>query len=192
MKFVRSAVLLIAAVAVPLMPTAAHADKYVQTDPTGDVVTITYKPSFSTAPAPTQVEGDIVRTTVQHKARKIWLTMQFQELTATGTGRIFFYGIHTRSMTRYVQVAAAPGFWGGKAQMYKASGKKVRCHISRAVNYATNTATIGVPRSCVGKPRWVTGAMQEASYIDGLVYGDDARTTGQIFNYMVFGPKVRR
>lgn len=180
-----------AATLVPLVPTSAHADKYVQTDPVGDVVTVEYNP-FSTAPAPTQTEGDIIASTVRHKARKVHLAMRFQELTAGGQGRAFYFGIRTPSGTRYVTVAAYPGHWGGKAQMFRANGKKVHCNVGRKVDYTRNTATIHVPRSCLGHPRWVKGGMQAASYIDDLVYGDDARTNGRIYKYMVFTPKVRR
>lgn len=191
MKLFRFAAAAAVVALVPLLPSAAQADRYVQADPAGDVVTVHYNP-LSTVPAPTVTEGDIVSSSVRHKARKVLLTMRFVELDRTGQGRIFFYGIRTGSMTRYVTLAAAPGRWAGKAQVVKPSGKKVSCRVTRAIDYAANTATIGVPRSCLGDPRWVKVGMQAASYIDDLVYGDDARTNGRIYKYMVFTPKVRR
>jgi hypothetical protein len=189
MKFVRSALVVAAATLVPLVPTAAHADKYTFTDHTGDVVT--YAKDGTTTPAPDQVEGDIAWSKVQHKSRKVVLTMRLRELN-TGTPAIHWYAIRTGKMKRIVLLEAAAGHWGGKVALFKPTGKKVRCTVGRTIDYTSNTATVRVPRSCLGKPRWVKVAMQEASPGPdaNTVYVDDARGNGGV--NPVWSPKVRR
>jgi hypothetical protein len=188
--FVRSAILVTAAALVPLMPVAAHAKTYTYEDQTGDVVLFSTA-TGTTSPAPTQVEGDIVWSQVRHKARKVVLTMRLQELT-TANPALHWYGIRTGKMKRIVLLEGAPGHWGGKVALFKPSGKKVSCRVTRTIDYTANTATVRVPRSCLGRPRWVKVAMQEATPgpTEKTVYVDDARSTGGVIP--VYGPKVRR
>lgn len=189
MRLVRSAILVTAAAAVSLIPTAAHAKTYTSADQPNDVVILTL-PGGTTAPAPERTEGDIVSSQVQHKARAVVLTMRYQELTA-GQSAVHWYGIRTGKLTRIVLMQADSSHVGGRVRLFKPSGKPVRCHVGHSIDYTTNTATVRVPRSCLGKPRWVKVAMQAgAPTPDGKVYVDDARSNGGWLP--VYGPRVRR
>lgn len=193
MKFLRSALVVAAAALLPLVPSAAHADKYVYADPSGDVLKLVDPQVGTTEPAPGRVEGDIVRSSVRHKARRVLVTMRFQELTREGIGQLFGYGIRTAKMTRYVTVDTGPGHWGGKVTVTKPNGKKVRCNVTRTIDYASNTAAVSVPRACIGKPRWVKASMREGSFVsESEIYFDDALISGKLTRYPVWSPRVRR
>jgi hypothetical protein len=189
MKFVRSALVVAAATMVPLVPTAASANTYTYTDHTEDVVL--YHSNGTTSPASTQVEGDIAWTKVRHKARKVVLTIRLRELT-TGHSSLHWYGIRTGKMKRIVLLEGAAGHWGGKVALFKPTGKRVKCNVGRTIDYTANTATVRVPRSCLGRPRWVKVAMQEASPgpENNSAYVDDSRSNGGVVP--VFGPRVFR
>ena len=192
MKLVRSALVVAAAMTVPLVPTAAHADKYVASDALHDVA----KLDGTTATLqPDRTEGDIVRSSVRHRAKRVILTMRFSELSAVGLGDLHLFAIRSDKLNRLIVVDTGPDHWGGKVFVEKPNGKKVKgCSVRRTIDYAGNTATVSVPRSCLGKPRWVKVAMQHGTFVtqDDL-YVDDARATGldaaASFHY---GPRVYR
>jgi hypothetical protein len=188
-KLVRSAVLVATVAATVLAPTAADAKAHSSTDTAGDVTVVTM-PGGATTPAPDRAEGDIVATQVQHKARTVVLTMRFQELTA-GQTALHWYGIKTGKMTRIVLMQSDASHPNGVARLFKPDNKAVRCRIGHTIDYTANTATVKVPRSCLGKPRWVKVAMQEASPAgQSQIYVDDSISNGGFLP--VYGPRVRR
>jgi len=90
-RLIRSALVLATAVAVPLIPTAAQADKYTHADATGDVYSTVGEAGTYTA-APDRVEGDIVSSTVRHKNRAVLMQMAYRDLTndAEYDSHVFF------------------------------------------------------------------------------------------------------
>lgn len=197
MKFVRTALVVMAGALVPLVPTSAHADKLVQNDALSDVVSYSFTGEDETAtPVPDRTEGDIAYSTIRHRARKVVLTMRFAELE-TGEEKYFYYAIRTGKMTRYVALLTGSGHWGGRVDMRTARGKKVSCNVTRAIDYTANTATVRVPRKCLDRPRWVKVGMALAAF-DGTadpssatVFLDDARANGE-FNVPRWSPRVYR
>jgi len=191
MNLVRSAIVATAAAAVVLMPTAAHADKYVHTDASGDVVSFDPE-SEATTVVPDRAEGDVVRSVVRHRAHKIVLTLAYRELTA-GPQVMHYYGIRTSTMKRYVALRTSASHPGGRVALFDSHDKKVRCKVGGKVDYTANTATVSVPRSCLGNPRWVKVAMAQATFgtATSPFYVDDSRATGN-FNNPQFGPRVFR
>ena len=194
MKLSRSLVAVAVAAVVPLLPAAAYADRHTVTDAAGDVAS-TVGQSDTYTPAPDRVEGDIVSSTVKHGARKVVMTLRYRDLsTSTEVDEHVFF-VHTSKMTRVVRLFANASNPGGKAVLTKAHGKKVRCHVGRRIDYNLNTATVMVPRSCLGQPRWVKVGMGSVLFSDagpsGQVWIDDALSTGTDGN-AVFSPKVFR
>ena len=190
MKLVRSAVLVAASITATLLPTAAHADKYVRTDAPNDVVAFTG--STDTA-AHDQTNGDILRSTIRHRARKVVLTMRFSDLNGSGY-TVYAYAIRTSKTTRNVSLVTFPGHHSGKVLMTTSRGKTVHCRISRSIDYTANTATVGVPRSCLGRPRWVkVGMAMVTSPTDKFETGfaDDSGTNGD-FSRPAWSPRVYR
>jgi len=192
MKLVRSA-LVVAAAAVALAPTAAQAATYRHSDAPGDVTSYTTATDTGT-PAPDRVEGDVAWNKVRHGSRVVTLTMGYRELT-TVDEKLHAYAIHTSKMTRYVYVLAGAGHWAGKVRMTNAHDKPVRCHVTRRIDYTANTATVRIPRSCLGTPRWVKAAMFVASFPSPTVqfpmYVDDAGSNGT-FQSPRWSPRVYR
>jgi hypothetical protein len=188
-RIVRSFVLVGAVAAVALAPSAAQANTYSSTDQPNDVVVVTM-PGGTTSPAPDRAEGDIVASKVRHMSRAVVMTMRYRELTA-GQQAVHWYGIRTGHMKRVVLLVADAAHPAGRARLFKPSGKVVRCHVGRGIDYTANTATVRVPRSCLDGPRRVKVAMQYAAPISKTqAYVDDARSNGGFLP--VFGPWVRR
>jgi hypothetical protein len=187
MKLLPSAVLL--AAAVVLAPAAAEANTYSYTDQTADVVQVTL-PAGSTTPAPDRTQGDIVSSRVKHAAHKVVLTIRYQALDP-GQPAIHWYGIRTGKMARFAVIEATPAHPAGRVRLFKPNGKPVSCQVGHAIDYTAKTATVRVPRSCLGKPRWVKVAMQEATPVSETeLYIDDSRSNGGMLP--LYGPRVFR
>jgi hypothetical protein len=78
--------------------------------------------------------------------------------------------------------------------MTNSKDKKVSCHVTRKVDYTANTATVWVPRSCLGRPRWVKVGMAVASSASpefSPAHVDDARANGD-FADPTWSPRVYR
>lgn len=192
LKLLRSAVLMTAALAVPLVPTAAHADKYTHADGAGDVYSSVGQ-SGTYTPAPDRVIGDVLSSTIQHKRRNVVMRLQYRDLVNDSEYDAHVYLIHTSKMNRVVNLYASNLVPGGRAVMTKPNGKRVSCHIGRKIDYDLNTATVVVPRSCLGEPRWVKVAMGGVMFTGAgatdTTWLDDALSAG---TSGVFSPRVRR
>jgi hypothetical protein len=68
--------------------------------------------------------------------------------------------------------------------------KRVHCGVRHTIDYLANTVVIKVPRSCLGKPRWVQVSDEAISRTDSLIYVDQggAGSTEEL----VYGPRIRR
>lgn len=196
MKLVRAAVLVTAALAVALTPTSAFANRYTHTDATGDVLSAPATSSdIPTTKEQARTNGDVSWSTVAHKRHRVVMKMQFRDIAWNDETNAYLFVIKTRSMKRFVTVVAADGIRGGKAIMTKPSGKHVSCRMSRTIDYTANTVTLSVPRSCIGKPRWVRVGMASV-FFTGIHSGDteyvDDANSATLGSNPVLGPKVRR
>lgn len=192
MKLVRSVVLGVTVAAAVLAPTAAEAKSYRHVDATGDMFSTTSSTKTFT-PAPDRIVGDIVSTTIRHKSRNVVIQVQYRDLVANSEIDAHYFVIRTSKMRRDVSLVSAGSFPAGRVQMTKANGTKVSCHVGRRIDYSLNTATVVVPRSCLGRPRWVKVGMAAAE-LTGLgstdpQYVDDAFSTGTAGRY---SPRVYR
>jgi len=194
MKLLRSALVVTAAVVVPLLPTAAHADRYVHSDVAGDVAS-SVGSSTTFTPAPERVVGDVVSSMVNHKRRTVVLRLQYRDLANDSEYDEHVFFVHTSKMNRVVRLYASNAVPGGRAVMTKANGKKVACHVGRHIDYARNTATVIIPRSCLGQPRWVKaglgGVMLAGLTQANTQWIDDALATGTNGS-ATYSPKVFR
>jgi hypothetical protein len=197
LKHVRSLVLAAVAAALVLSPSSAFANRYYHADPAGDVLSGPVSSSTNPSiPEPGRTNGDIVASSVVHKKRAVAMRMQYRELGWNDEINAHLFVVRTPSMKRYVTVYATDGLRGGKVVMTKPSGKKVSCHMARKVDYTANSVSVVVPRSCLGKPRWVRAGMASVFYTgpdnSATVYIDDANTNGTLGAGPALGPKVRR
>ena len=130
-------------------PAAAQAASRTFADGPGDV--------WTTEPQPSRVanrdQGDILRTTLSHRPHRVVVRTAFAELNREG--RILVY-TRLRTNTGKVFVVsqiARSNHYQGRAVVAGGGGRRVDCAVGNTFDYATNVATVSVPRSCLGNPR---------------------------------------
>jgi len=170
-------------------PGAAVAGTLTRRDPVGDVARSPIGTS-SYAPAPTQVQGDIVATRVVHARRAIWVQVRLRELTTATNGNFHLIAIRSRWRLRTVEIDALPGHWEGRSVTTDARGRAVACAVTYRIDYDRNRVMLRMPRSCLGRPPWVQVAVRSTVAGSRYVYADDAGATG-FTGALVFGPRVR-
>src|SRR4051794_1372583 len=194
MKFVRSAVV-VAAAAVALVPTAAQANTYTHGDAAGDVVSFTGGATTAT-PQPDRANGDVVASMVKHNRKLVIARMTYRDLANSDGFNGHLFAIKTNKMRRDVTVVSAAGI-GPQVVVTKPNGKKVSCRGRPTLDYTRHTVTVKVPRSCLGKPKWVKVGMASV-FMTGLSatdtqYVDDAQLSGGVSpRTLTFSPKVFR
>ena len=199
MTLVRSAALATVAAAVVLMPTSTYADVRGHSDPAGDVRSVALDATHKIVPSPSAAEpgasfADVTRVRVDHASRKVKVVLRFRDLQRIGTGQVQEILLLTPKRSRFVFVAAGPGHWRGKVTMRTVHDKKVACsHLSRKIDYADDKITVGVPRSCLGRPSVVKVGTFTMVGTDSRVYYDDGFTNGGEFtDEFGLSPKVHR
>jgi len=176
----------LSAVALALgAPTAATAQTWNHADPAGDVVkytfdTDTFEESHTGDPSVTN--GDVISSTIKHNPRKVIATLRFRDLAVTHEDlTIFAMSIRTDKGNRDMTVAAMKGHERGVRDFSRPDGHSVRCRgASHHIDYAAHTVSVVVPRSCLGRPRWVkvsAGAVRVPSDL-GVVLTRTSRTSG--------------
>lgn len=192
MKLARTILAVAVGALVPLVPTAAHANRYTHEDGTGDVFSAPYN-STAFTPAPDRAVGDVVSSSIQHKRRVVVMQLRYLDLEPSSEFNGHVFVIRTPTMRRIVALVATSAFPNGRAQMTKPNRKKVTCHIPHRIDYSLNTATVAVPRSCLGNPRWVRVGMAGTSFTGftgaDTMWFDDALGSG---TQGIYSPRVFR
>lgn len=194
MKLARTIVVLTVS-ALLALPTAAHADSSTHVDTSSDVQSLPIDGTDTTSPTavPDRTQGDITSVRVTHATNTVRVLLHFRELNRSGPIQSHQFLFKTATRKRWVSLDAGPGHWGGKPTTYNGSGTKVRCAVSRTINYDKNTVLVVVPRSCLGKPRWVrAGAGSITTDSDKMYYDDGFAATGSFADELVLGPRVYR
>jgi hypothetical protein len=145
--------------------------------------------------APGVTNGDVVRTTIGHTAKRVAVRVKFADLKRTGEFRGDFLSLRTNEgVRREVSLMAGPGMWRGEVEMTRPNGRPVRCAVQHRINYDTNVVRMSFPRRCASAPRWVQvglGSMWAGSDMETF-YMDDAQLDGQVRDILVWSPRVRR
>ena len=192
MKPVRSAALVAAVAAIVLAPTAAQAKSWSHDDTTGDVFSAPYN-SESFTPAPDRVVGDVTGSTIRHKRHTIVMQLQYRDLEVGSEFDGHVFAVQTPTMRRVVTLVAASAFPNGRVRVTKPNNKAVTCRVPHKIDYTLNTATVVVPRSCLGNPRWVRVSMAGAEFTgfraSDTMWVDDALSSGTTGT---FSPRIRR
>lgn len=196
----------ILAVLVPvalLVPAAAHADKVVTTDPAADVVSIGPTEQGeddldNLVAAPENLTADVVRTTVDHAESRLRVRI---DLRALGSSRTYFAVLRVRTPAGTFEVETENLGRRPKVHLSRRSGS-VECRRLRAVSdRAAARATVTIPTSCLGAPRWVQvgagiASVETVTTPEGVeqvtVFADDAHRVGEIRDLIALGPRVRR
>ncbi|MBW8752071.1 MAG: hypothetical protein JF565_11695 [Propionibacteriales bacterium] len=199
MKLVRSAILVAAAAAVALVPTAALADGSGHSDTWSDVQSVPSDAQGNVAPGatataePTTTNGDLRSVHASNTARKVKVVMQFADLHPGGVAQIHEVFIATPKGARVAFVTAYAGNWGGKAGLQTLHHKKIRCSVGHHIDYAHHKVVVKVPSSCLGHPKVIKVGAATLIADGTKIYYDDAYTTGgSFFDNFGTSPKIHR
>jgi hypothetical protein len=180
-------------------------DRTRRTDATGDV-TADDLSGDDPVLDPSWTNGDITLFSARHRHHRVtarlklaelrrgpgelWVSHRFRFLTSRGGG---------------FEVLGTVGLDGGGPQgVWRLSaGRNLRCRgLRHAIDYRANTVGISVPRSCLGRPRWVRVGAETSSYSEAqeMHRSDDALFNGQHASpeppappdALPFGPRLRR
>lgn len=194
MKLTRSVALALTTAVAVLVPTAAQANSWNHADGTGDVYTAPYNTTALT-PAPTRTVGDVVGSTIRHKRSAVVLQLRYLDLQPSSEFNSHVFVIRTPSMRRVVTLVGNSAFPGGRVRMTAPNRprKAIACRIAHRIDYTAKSATVVVPRSCLGKPRWVQVAMAGVSFTgftgSDTMWVDDALSNG---TSGIYSPRVFR
>jgi hypothetical protein len=193
--------LTVAAFGTAGLTSTAYAEKVVHNDTPADVLTITWdgETEADPVPAPEATDGDILRTAVDHRLRKVILIVKYTELRRVDPVMHFVSLVTNESLRRDVVVTPDADHPQGKVIFAKGSGTRLRCAgLERRIDYTANTLRLEIPRSCLSAPRWVrvgVGAVRthETGPESGETFIDDANRNGALGSaHPAFGARVRR
>ena len=190
-------VLALAIPAALLLPAAAHAEKVVLDDAVGDVVQGQGDMELESAvPAPEYAGVDVVRTTIAHGATRLRVSVRFRALR-----RDPFHLTVVRVKTPDGAFDLVAERLGGKPITTLDRGRRdVACRgLKTKVDLGTDTMTMSLPTTCVGRPGWVqvgvgsvAADVVEGQPDEGAAYADDAIRIGETRDRIALSPKVRR
>jgi hypothetical protein len=199
LNFARSGALALATVLAVMAPTAAQAASYHHTDAAHDVVSANDDNDTVTA-APDRTDGDILTSGVAYGPRRVTLAMKFAALDRpAGLAEHYFSVVTSKGKVRTFILVAPKAHPEGSLIKQTGRGKKFTCkRVHWSIGYGARTVTLSVPTRCLGKPRWVRGAMASIDVDDVQadsppIFLDDSNTTGfTADSEPKYGPRVHR
>jgi hypothetical protein len=197
MKIVRTLALVVATSTAVLVPAQAFADSTIHKDATKDMISFNFDDEEEEEPAPTPApersDGDIRGVSVTHAARKVLITVRYVEWTRNPDLSAPMFRLRTNEhKERTVQVFPGTRTRASRAFMTTAYGDDVRCRMTTSVQIVANKVTLGIPRKCLSRPRWVRVGTGIVAFRDPLVFVDDAYLTGRINDQLTLGPRLSR
>jgi hypothetical protein len=134
------------ALAAPAGPTA------VLHDGPGDVWTFS-NDTTGYLPAP-QPAADVLRARVTHGSHAVSVRLVFDDIQRVNS-QWYYCDIHTPGLTSRFVIEAEEGLWRGRA-LQQIDGEWVRVSgVSHHIDYATDTVTMRITRTLLGRPPWV-------------------------------------
>jgi hypothetical protein len=195
--FRRLAVIVACAIALTLaLPLAANAASRTYGDGTGDVWALDSPEDGRHTRAPERRHGDIVRTTFQHRQRRVVIRTRFAELGRQSGRYVVAVRLRTEQhLVRWVRLSAGPGenTWRGRTQTFQRdNGTSVDCATTHSLDYTDNTVVVQIPRTCLGDPRWVQGTQGVATFSGRQVFTDNPVDDGPTAHLRGYSPRIRR
>ena len=193
-RLIRSITVLALAMAALLvaLPVAAHARYLVHEDAREDVVEI-----VADLPAPDQANGDIASIRFRHTETRVQVRVRFADLQRAWIQETEVLLMTNEGVKRRVAVAFGSGSWAGTARLYARTGVQLRCAIYRTVDYSENVLTIGLPRTCLSRPRWVQFGARHTTQpwpLNATAFRDDALRDEGVgpYQYLKLSPRLYR
>lgn len=145
--------------------------------------------------APDNTDTDVTRVSVSHRSHRVVLETALRDVTANSG--VVVYDIRTGDR-RYsvLQRLGTDRTWPA-FDLSRANGDHVRCPgVERSVDRAANSATLNLPRRCLGRPRWVrvgvgVAKVDAATETTFTLLGDDAMQDAVISDDLALSPRVR-
>lgn len=175
---------LVAAAAVVLLPAAATAATVTIDDATDDTYLAKYDEASDTTtyePAGSQGNVDLDVVVVKHTARNVVATARYADLRRSGNRFMYLLRLRTNEgIKRDVTVDTMMAGWKGGVSFGKPNGAELKCQgLGFAIDYAADTVSVKVPRSCLSKPRYVEAFTAGAGFSDaGDQYIDHGHISG--------------
>jgi hypothetical protein len=179
---VRTLSLLVAAVLVLLSPSTAMADETTVTDATDDVYGSVPEGFEQVEPVGTQVNTDLRRTVVEHRARALVVTVRYDDLVKRASASIRYEAyINMRGdgadMSLFVDIR--PSLRRASVRLVDFCCDVACSDTTATVKPAKDKLTVRVPRSCLGDPAWIRYRGQALSTDDAdRLYLDYDNTSG--------------
>ncbi len=189
---------LVVSAAALVVPTGAAAAATLSIgDATGDTFLGQYDEASDTTtyePAGAQGNVDLEKVVVKHKGRVIVAKASYTELARSG--HQFMYALRLRTnegLKRDVNVDTLFSGWKGEVTLARPNGNEVTCRgLSHAIDYAADTVTVKVPRSCLSAPRWVQVFTAAIGFSDsGDFYIDHGHMSG-MKEKVVWSDRIRK
>jgi hypothetical protein len=141
--------------------------------------------------------GDITRLRAAHGTHRVKVRLQFQDLQKRNVdGFNHFTRVRTDEKMFLIRLHAYRGWWAGESLL--AAKRLLKCRgLKHHIDYAENTVRVSVPRSCLGRPKWVRVGAATNSFVKGTdqLRFDDALSTGtagEVPDEPALGRKLRR
>lgn len=132
-------------------------------------------------PAGTQLNADVLRTTVAHLRRQVRVGVHYADLAPSDGAWQFEVLLRTDADAVYdVVVTATSGDPSGSVSMWEDGDPSYSCKaVQHTLSYATDVVTLSIPRRCLGRPASVrflarAEAMHWSALGTEVDYNDDA------------------
>jgi hypothetical protein len=199
MKLTRPVLVAVAAAVLTAVPAAAaSAQTVLHRDATHDVRSVDEaSTSNASTREPRVPQGDISVIAITHARRLVTVSVKFRDLDKSAPWLHEFSFRTDTGKRREVDLFAGPGSWSGQQTFGTSTGTKVPCSgLRHTIDYVKHKVTLTVPRSCLGKPRWVQVAEGTVRFGDSdpsssKAYADDAFSL-YVGNNLHWSPKVHR
>lgn len=176
---------------VLLAPSAAQADGWGSSDPTGDVKGFNYSPdpqpcgTSTVLDASGETNEDISRLAAKHTRRAVVITLRFADLLPDAEQSLT---VNLRASTGgyeldFFREAPRSGQWEMFADLstepilpdpddlpecgsITVISDGIPCRVGREIRFGRNLIRLTVPRRCLGNPRWVRVAAEADHFVN--------------------------
>jgi hypothetical protein len=192
-----SAALASGVLSVAMLTTAAPAADAVELptavvlhDGSGDVWAIDL--TGEDASDPTRADfpaADVTRAFVTHATSAVRIRMRFADLRRVAV-QFYQVQIGTPKNAYFIAVTSAPGARRGR---HTFDGGRGTCRrMTHRIDYANNIVSMRIPRSCLGRPRWVVVGLTNALLIERPNGEDEKVYLDNPHNHESFSDEVTR
>jgi hypothetical protein len=174
----------------------AQAARYTHGDAAKDQTrtTCTDTGTCSDAVDPTATNGDIVRVVAVHASRKVLVATKYSNLATSTEDTMQLVRIVTNTgLQRFAVIHTPANSNNATVFLARPNGDPVKCrYIGAARDTTANVMELKVPRSCLGRPRWVKVGVGHLTGLGEASVQDDALRNGSVGSNITLSTRIRR